>query len=197
MISPASDAAPVPLLVVEDDAVARTALDATLARHGFAVMAMETGEGALALSEAILPSIALVDIHLPGLSGVEVVRALAARSVACVVLSSQDDDAVVEAAIAAGALGYLVKPLEPRRVLPALRAALERASEMRALRETGERLEDALATDRETSTALGVLMERHGLSRGEAFERLRSTARRERRKVHDVARAFLAGRQAL
>jgi DNA-binding NarL/FixJ family response regulator len=75
------------------------------------VGAYPTGEAALSGIVQTRPDIALVDIGLPGISGVEVVRGLAERdcSTECLVLTAFDDDAHLFAALAAGAVGYIVK----------------------------------------------------------------------------------------
>jgi len=186
------------ILVVEDDVITRTALVRTLERAGFAVTAVDSAEGAFAAAQGSRFELAVCDIGLPGMSGIELAGALAAPfGIPALMLSSQQTDDVVKGAIEAGALGYLVKPLDPRAVVPAILTALRRAAEMNLLRASGARLGAAASDNREMNTALGILMERHGLARAAAFERLRTVARRERRKMSDVARAFLAGQTKL
>lgn len=70
-----------------------------------------TGEEALQGIMQVCPDVALVDIGLPGISGIEVVRGLAERGCAteCLMLTAFDDDAPLFAALAAGAVGYIVK----------------------------------------------------------------------------------------
>jgi AmiR/NasT family two-component response regulator len=77
----------------------------------------------------------------------------------------------------AGALGYLVKPLDVPRIIPSLETALARARDLAGLRESEEKLVAALQNSREISTAIGLLMERHGKSAEQAFEMLREQAR--------------------
>lgn len=87
--------------------------------------AFGSGEEALARFASARPHVALVDIHLPGISGIEAIRRLKERhpDVVFLVLSVFDDDARVFEALCAGASGYLLKKTPPARLLEALREA--------------------------------------------------------------------------
>ena len=84
-------------------------------------------------------------------------------------------------------MGYLVKPADISQIVPAIEAALARGKELGQLRETEMQLSTALANSRETSIAVGILMEREHLDRHSAFDVLRDYARSQRRKIKDVA----------
>ncbi len=100
--------------------------------------------------------------------------------------------ALVDQALAQGALGYLVKPLDVRQVLPTVLMALQRVVEMAALRAQTEQLSSALKQGRDISTAIGILMSRLTLSPAEALERLRQCARNERTRMEDIAKQVIA-----
>ena len=87
--------------------------------------AFGSGEEALSRFASARPHVALVDIHLPGISGIEAIRRLKERhpDVVFLVLSVFDDDARVFEALCAGASGYLLKKTPPARLLEALREA--------------------------------------------------------------------------
>jgi len=74
-----------------------------------------------------------------------------------------------------------------------IRALLSLAHEVKSARAREQRLRNALAAERDINTAIGVLMERLRVTRSNAFERLRSYARSQRRRVLDVSRAVLGG----
>ena len=100
------------VLVVDDDPGVRAALDLGLGLEGFTVRLAEDGETALDEVAGRPPSVIVLDVTMPGLSGVEVVRALRAqgRTLPVCMLSARDevDDRV--AGLAAGADDYVVKP---------------------------------------------------------------------------------------
>ncbi|WP_426197379.1 ANTAR domain-containing response regulator [Massilia sp. DWR3-1-1] len=138
------------------------------------------------------PDLAILDIQMPGMSGLELAAHVRANSpVPFLFLSASDTDASVRSATEQGAVGYLVKPIELHQLLPTVIAGLARGDEIRSLRDNEERLGQALQTGRETGMAVGVLMERFRLDRETAFRMLRDQARSSQRKLNDVARELL------
>ncbi len=120
------------ILLVEDDPTHRTLLQANLADEGYTVFPAETGQQALdLLVEQVFP-VALLDIRLPDLSGIEVLRELRARQPECCVLL-MTGQASIEAAVEAmreGAHDYLAKPFRTELLL----MKLERAFQLQQLR---------------------------------------------------------------
>ena len=176
------------ILIVDDDRLVLATLGQGLRDAGYQVTEASDGASALALVSRNTPDLALLDVRMPGMSGVELAERLAAEhQLPFIFLSAYGDADIIERAKQLGALGYLVKPLDVPQIIPSLEAALARAAEIQSLKDTGEQLSHALESGRETSMAVGILMERQGLDRQEAFEALRSYARSQRRKVHDMA----------
>lgn len=144
------------------------------------------------------PDLAIFDIHMPGMSGLELARHVRANSaVPFLFLSASDTEAAVRSATEQGAVGYLVKPIELNQLLPTVIAGLARGDEIRGLRDNEERLGQALQHCRETGMAVGVLMERYRLDRETAFRSLRDQARSSQRKLNDVARELLDAAELL
>jgi len=140
----------------------------------------------------------LLDVRMPGMSGLEVAKQLAqTTTIPFLFLSAYGDAEIVKEAAEFGALGYLVKPVDISQVVAAIEAALARAREIHKLRETEMQLSHALSASRETSMAVGLLMERHRMDRNTAFEALRDHARSRRRKIADVAEELLKSAEAL
>ncbi len=178
----------VKLLVVNDDRLVLTTLTEGLRALGYRVWDAASGREALQLAEEIHPDLVLLDIRLPDLSGPEIARILDEKlGVPVLFLSAYDDRDAVTAAAQAGGVGYLTKPCNIQHLVPALAVGLERARERKALKERNERLQAALNHTREINVAIGILMERFRLPRREAYECLRRQARRQRRKVLELA----------
>jgi len=188
------------VLIVDDDALLREYLVEVLQHAGYDTLAAGTSAQALRLVEERGADIALVvlDIEMPGMSGLELAQLLrAGTTVPFMFLSASDDTGTARAAADAGAVGYVVKPVDAARLLPAFEAALARGDELRRLRRSEESLSQALASSRETSIAIGVLMARFHLDRQLAFEVLRDHARSQRRKVSDVAEQILLAEETM
>jgi response regulator NasT len=182
------------ILVVDDDRLVLITLASGLREAGYEVSAASNGQDAFDSARSKHPDLALLDVRMAGMSGIELGRLLRERTgVPFLYLSAYGQADIVKSAAEHGALGYLVKPLDIPQILPSIEAALARAGEIRKLRDAEAQLNEALANSREISTAVGVLMERAHLDQKEAFEALRNHARAQRRKVQDVAKDVISG----
>ncbi len=180
------------ILVVDDDEMLLAYMTEVLQFAGYEVYSATNGEEGLRLALEHEPSLALLDINMPGISGLEVARNLRHESaIPFMFLSSLDDIEIVKQAAKYGAIGYLVKPVNHSQLLPAVVAALARADDIRQFRVNEVSLTAALDAGRETSMAVGLLMLRHRLSRHLAFQKLRDQSRSQRRKISDVAKDML------
>lgn len=176
------------VLIANDDHLIVATLGKRLRAAGYKVIEAFDGPSALAVGASEKPDLAILDHAMSGMCGIEVARALAASSAVPVVFHSAcADESIVNEAIAAGALTYIIKPIDPEQLLPIVRTALQRAREMHALREQSEKLRIALEREQNVSAAAGLLMATLGLGKREAFERLRNRARSRRARLADVA----------
>jgi len=117
------------VLVVDDERPILRALDANLRARGYEVDLAENGETALACARSRAHDAAIVDLGLPGIDGIDVVRGLRARtSIPIIVLSARHEEAEKVAALDAGADDYVTKPFGMGELLARLRAAMRRAS---------------------------------------------------------------------
>src|SRR5579859_5842601 len=124
------------ILIAEDETIIRLDLRAILERHGFTVCAeARDGLEAVELARATQPDLALLDVRMPHLDGIEAARRIyAERPLPIVMLTAFRDRATVEKAIDAGVFGYLLKPFRDGDVAPALLAATARHRELLAAR---------------------------------------------------------------
>lgn len=185
------------ILVVDDDRLVLAALTEGLRGAGYRVTGAASGEEALGAAERDAPDLALLDVRMPGMSGIELGGKLRKRGFPFLFLSAYGDEEIVRQAAEEGALGYLVKPLEISQVLPSLEAALARSAEIRILRDSEAQLNAALAGSREVSMVVGLLMQRDRIDRMQAFELLRSSARARRRPVAELAGELLEAAENL
>ncbi len=115
------------ILVVEDDQAIRDALRRSLADRGHAVIVSPTGLGGLETLLAEEPEVVLLDLGLPDVSGLRLIPMIrAASSVPILVITAQDDDPTMIAALDAGADDYVVKPFGSAQVEARIRAVLRR-----------------------------------------------------------------------
>lgn len=178
----------VKLLVVDDDRLVLSSFTQGLAQAGYAVLGATSGAEAVRICSEESPGLVVMDVRMSGMSGVEAARIMRRQSGTPVFfVSAFDDEAIVREAVTEGGLGYLVKPVRIDQLLTSIEAALARAADMKALKETEEHLRIALQGDRNIGIAVGLVMERHRLTAAAAFEALRSRARSQQRKLGDIA----------
>ena len=165
-----------------------------LERAGFEVVAeARDGREAVALAAEHRPDLAVMDVKMPELDGIEAARQmLEQRQIPIVMLTAFSEAALVGRAVDAGVFGYLVKPFRESDLLPAIEAARARHAELQALRDEAGSLRDALEARKLIERAKGLLMEKDGLSEGEAFARLRGASQQTGRPMREVAQAVCA-----
>ena len=118
------------ILLVEDEESFSDPLSFLLRREGFDVAVAETGTAGLAEFDANGADLVLLDLMLPGLSGLEVCRALRQRSsVPVIMLTAKDDEIDKVVGLELGADDYVTKPYSSRELLARIRAVLRRHAE--------------------------------------------------------------------
>jgi DNA-binding response OmpR family regulator len=116
------------ILVVEDEAKIAEVLKSYLEREGFSVATAADGEEALRLYIALSPSLVLLDLMLPKISGEEVCREIRSRGdTPVIMLTAKAEEASILGGLAIGADDYVVKPFSPRQVVARVHAVLRRA----------------------------------------------------------------------
>jgi response regulator NasT len=183
------------VVIAEDEAIIRLDLKETLEEEGYEVVG-ETGRGdeAVQLVRDHKPDIAILDIKMPGLDGLQAAREITNdRGAAVLILTAFSQRDLIEQARDAGALAYLVKPFQRSELIPAVEVALGRFQEMRALEDEVKGLEDQLETRRLVDRAKGLLMDKHGLSENDAFSFVQKTAMRERTTMKHIAQQIIDG----
>ena len=185
------------VLLVDDKPTTVATIAAELRRAGYEVT--ETTVVAEALAHVALKpfALAIVDFAMPGQSGLEVATLLTKLRQPFMFLSAFGDEELVSQAVRAGALAYVVKPIDPWKLIPVVRTAVQRAQEITALLEQNERLVKTVEIRRDVSIAVGLVMAHRGVTRRLAYEALRSHARRTRRSVPEIAAEIAAGAEAL
>ena len=183
---------PAGILLVDDDRLVLSTLATGLRHAGFDVQQAESAEEAMECAASRNFDLAILDMRMPGLSGSSLANWLRQNTgIPFLFLSAYSDAELVTEAVREGALTYLVKPIQVEQIVPAIKAALQRAGEIRQLRETTRQLDHALQGSRDVSVAMGVLMGRTGLTEEECLARLKDYARRNRKKLAAIARELV------
>lgn len=192
MTQPASS---IRVLVAEDDENARSLLVDLLRELGHEVVAEAgTGEQAIASARAARPDVVLLDVHMPGRSGIEAAEAIAREmDEAAVVLLTGDSTLSLSDrdADATSAIAFLAKPASPRVIDSTVRLAARRARDLvKARRDASEARRD-LENRKIIERAKGILMRRTGASEQESYRILQRTSQDRGEPMVDIARAVI------
>ena len=186
------------VLIAEDEALIRLDLKEMLEEEGYSVVG-EAGDGetAVRLTQELLPDLVILDVKMPVLDGISAAAQITGLRLAPVVMLtafSQRD--LVERAIAAGAMAYLVKPFAKADLLPAIEVAVSRYSQLTALEAEVEDLAARFEARKAVDRAKGVLQTEHGLSEPEAFRWIQKASMDRRVTMKAVAEAVISGEAA-
>jgi len=185
------------VVLADDEAIIRLDLKEILIEAGYSVVG-EAGNGvdALALIEEHQPDLALLDVKMPKMTGLEVAAQVTGGGTAVVLLTAFSQREMIEEARTANVASYLVKPFRRHELLPALATVLQQVREDHAfdveVGELGLAAEDKLATRRIVDRAK-VALEEHGLSEEDAFSFIQRTAMTTRQRMRDVAEQVISG----
>ena len=183
------------VVIAEDEAIIRLDLKETLEEEGYEVVG-ETGRGddALRLVRELRPDLAILDIKMPGMTGLEVATEINSERICGVlILTAFSQREVVEQARDAGALAYLVKPYQKSDLIPAIEVAIGRFRELQQLSGELDSLGAQLEARKVIDRAKGILMDECSLKETDAFAFIQRTAMSERSRMRDVAERVIDG----
>jgi two-component system, response regulator PdtaR len=189
------------VLVVDDDRLVLAVLVSGLRGAGFDVIEADNGDDAILTARQQKPSLAILDMQMHGKSGLDVARYLAAHTeVPFMFLTAYGDPDLVGEATRYGAMGYLVKPLDVRQIVPTVHAALARSREMVQLRRGQQQVapsshvpnsKPVSQDEADMLIAIGILMERFGYTRDTAENELNRQANAEATSTNSLSRALI------
>lgn len=183
------------VVIAEDEAIIRLDLKETLEEEGYTVIG-ETGRGdqALELVRSLQPDLAILDVKMPGMDGLEVAKVIGDERICGVlVLTAFSQREIIEQARDAGALAYLVKPYQKSDLIPAIEVAIGRFRELQALSGHVDALGEQLEARKLIDRAKGRLIDECAMKEQDAFSFIQRTAMKERSKMREVAERIISG----
>ena len=181
------------VLIADDEALHNLALTSQLETLGHTVVATATnGKEAVQLARETKPDLAFLDIRMPVMTGPEAAHEISAeRPIPIIILSAYSDSRTVEEATRAPIFHYLVKPVDPGDLAPAIAVARARFDEWLDARRQRDMLEMKLEERKIIERAKGLLMDTRGLSEREAYRFLQKTSQDKNTPMVELARKIL------
>jgi response regulator NasT len=181
------------VVIADDESIIRLDLKEILESDGYVVVGEAArGDDALAMIREHRPDLALLDVKMPGLDGIEVAREVKGSETMVVLLTAFSQRSLIESARDAGVVAYLVKPFRSSEILPKL-ASLLNPLEDDAASDDAHQVEDKIETRELVARAKEQLMAERGLDEPSAFEVIQQSAMRGRVRMRDVAQQILKG----
>jgi two-component system, response regulator PdtaR len=181
------------VLIADDESIRLLSLSSQLATLGHQVVAEATrGDEAVQLAAETKPDLAIMDIKMPVMDGIEAAeRITQVRPIPIILLTAYSETQLIERAARANISAYLMKPVAEEDLHPAITLALTRFQEFESLRREVADLREALEARKVVEKAKGILMRRLDLSEEEAFKRLQKQSQDTNRKLSEVAEAIV------
>ncbi len=181
------------ILVAEDEPLSAMALQAQLEALGHLVIGpAHNGREAVELARATPADLAILDVRMPALSGLEAAHEIARfAELPVILLSGYSDPELIEEATRAPVFHYLVKPVSMADLGPAIAVAMTRFKEWQAFRGEAEELEHKLEDRKLIEKAKGVIMEARGLPEAEAYRVLQRESQNRNQPMVEIARSVL------
>jgi len=182
------------VVIADDESIIRLDLKEILEGDGYFVVGEAArGDDALAMIKEHEPDLALLDIKMPGLDGIEVAKALKGSRTIVVLLTAFSQRSLIESARDAGVSAYLVKPFRSSEILPKLAAILNPSASEPLVVADAPSADDKIETREIVQRAKEMLMAQRGLDEPAAFEVIQQSAMRARTRMRDVAQQILKG----
>lgn len=180
-------------MIADDEPIIRLDLRRTLENMGHIVIG-EAGDGAQAveITRELKPDVAILDIKMPNMDGIDAAKVISTEGIAPVLLLtaySQKD--LVERARDAGVFAYLVKPFKEADLMPAIEIAIARYEEFLEMEKEVSDLENKLETRKAVDRAKGILMDQYGLKEQDAFRRIQVQSMNTRKSMREIAEAII------
>jgi two-component system, response regulator PdtaR len=166
------------ILIAEDELILAYAMRAQLKQRGLEVVGLATnGRQVFDHCQRLQPDIVFMDVRMPEVDGIEGVRLIMQHCPTCIIMiTAFADEATKARAEAAGAMGFLSKPVQAGGVLEEVPRARARFTEFETMQDQCSSLEEALCMRKSVEDAKTKLMKLQRINATEAFKMLRERA---------------------
>lgn len=185
------------IVIADDEPITRMDIREMLEAANYDVVG-EASDGfdAIEMCKKYLPNIVIMDIKMPLLDGINASRIIIQEGLAdgIILLSAYSDANFIEKAKMAGVIGYLVKPLDNKSLIPAIEVALAKSLELKETKDTLIKTQKKLEGRKVIDKAKGILMSQQGISEEEAFSMIRNLSMKKRVSIEEISKIIIMGK---
>ncbi len=182
------------VVIADDEPITRMDLKEILEDSGYEVVG-EASDGfdAVELCRRYSPDLVLMDIKMPLLDGLNASKIIQEENLAdCIVLlTAYSGPEFIEKAKKIGAMGYIVKPVDEKSLIPTLEVAIAKGKEFKKIKTDIEKVNQKLEERKVIEKAKGILMNRDNISEQDAYNTLRKLSMDKRCSMRSIAEAII------
>lgn len=182
------------IVIADDDPITKMDIKEILESSGYNVVGKAAdGFDAIELCRSNLPDLVVMDIKMPLIDGLAAAKIINNESLAgaVLILTAYSDDEFIQKAKEARVIGYVVKPVDEKNLLPAVEIAIAKAEEIKQMKKAAQTTMDKLDARKKIEKAKGILMDKYKISEEEAFRRLRTLSMNKRCSMKDIASTII------
>lgn len=182
------------IIIADDEPITRMDLREILEEAGYEVLG-EASDGfdAVELCRKYKPDLVIMDIKMPLLDGLSASKIIHKEELVggIILLSAYSGKEFIEKATNVGVIGYLIKPIDEKSLLPAVEVALSKGQEFKNIRQDLKKTKNMLDSRKKVERAKGILMSKYALNEEEAYARIRNLSMNKRASMKEIAEMII------
>ncbi|HOE57831.1 MAG TPA: response regulator [Bacillota bacterium] len=182
------------IVIADDEPITMMYLSEMLKEYGYDV-AGEAFDGfdAVEICRKYKPDLVLMDVKMPLLDGIKATKIIMNEELSdsVVLLTAYSENEFVEQAKEAGVMGYLVKPIDEKCLLPAIEVAISKGKEIKRIKDDAVKAKEDLESRKIIERAKGMLMKKFKITEEEAYNRIRKLSMDKRCSMMKIAGAII------
>ncbi len=187
------------ILIADDEPVTMIYISSILRENGYKVVGEAyDGFDAVEICRKKKPDLVLMDVKMPLLDGIKASKIIINEGLSDSVLlvTAHSNGEYIEQAKDAGVMGYLVKPIEEKCLLPAVEIAIAKGKEIKRIRDDAEKIKKSLESRKVIERAKGLLMKKYKITEEEAYNRIRKLSMNKRCSMEKIADAIIINNES-
>lgn len=181
------------IVIADDEAIIRMDLKEMLECENYEIIGEASdGQKAYELLMELNPDLAILDINMPKMTGLEVARKIKeTKNIPIVILTAYSQDSTIEEAVDLGIYAYLVKPIREEQLFPALKVTLKKFEDYQNLLEELQLAGEELKGKALINEAVAYLQKHYEIDEGSAYRRIRKYSMEKRLSLKEIAASIL------
>ncbi len=182
------------IVIYDDEPITMMDICEMLRENGYNVVGEAyDGFDAVEICRKQKPDLVLIDVKMPLLDGIKASKIILNEGLSdsVVLLTAYSGSEYVEQAKDAGVMGYIVKPIEEKCLLPAIEVAITKGKEIKKIKDDAEKVKRDLKSRKIIEKAKGMLMTKYKITEEEAYSKIRKLSMDKRCSMEKIADAIL------